>query len=227
MRIKEGGSLKMKVNDEVYALEATKNWNYAYLVSGEDKILIDTGRPGQGKGIIKELKSMNINPEDIKHILITHHDVDHVGNLAFLQEETGASIWASHEDIPYIYGDKHRPGQKRIISMFMRVKKPEKIMAYEENQTISGLKVIPTPGHTPGHVCLLYEDVLFVGDLVRTSKGKLDTMKSSMNWNESVLKKSIEKIAGYDFKWICTAHGEPVRFDNAPEELSKIAKMMK
>ncbi|OPX60079.1 MAG: hydroxyacylglutathione hydrolase [Methanobacterium sp. PtaB.Bin024] len=217
----------MKITDEVYALEATKNWNYAYLISGEKKMLIDTGRPGQGKGIIKELKSMDINPRDIQHILITHHDVDHVGNLAFLQEETGASVWASREDIPYIYGDKHRPGQKRIISMFMRVKKPGKIMAYEENQKVEGVQVIPTPGHTPGHVCLLYKDILFTGDLVRNSKGSLETMKSSMNWNESILKESIEKTAAYDFKWICTAHGQPLKLDNAPLELAKVVNMIK
>lgn len=213
----------MKVTDEVYALEAT-NWNYAYLILGEDNILIDTGRPGQGKGIIKELKSMDINPGDIKHILITHHDVDHVGNLAFLQKETGATVWASKEDIPYIHGDKHRTGHKRIISMFMRVKKPGKIIPYGENQKISGIDVIPTPGHTPGHVCLLYKDILFTGDLVRNSKGKLENMKSSMNWNESFLKESLEKIATYDFKWVCTAHGVPTQFDSGSEEISKFLR---
>jgi len=88
----------LKVTDDVYALDATKR-NYAYLILGEETILVDTGRPGQGKAILNELKSMNIKPEDIKHILITHHDIDHIGNLALLEKETGASIWASKEDI--------------------------------------------------------------------------------------------------------------------------------
>ncbi len=67
----------MKVTDEIYALDSTKG-NYAYLVLGEETVLIDTGRPGQGKGILKDLESMNVKPQDIKHILLTHHDVDHV-----------------------------------------------------------------------------------------------------------------------------------------------------
>jgi glyoxylase-like metal-dependent hydrolase (beta-lactamase superfamily II) len=204
----------LKITDDVYALDSTKKWNYAYLIYGEEKILVDTGRPGQGKGILKELKSISIEPEDIKHILITHHDVDHIGNLAFLEKGTGARIWASKEDIPYIYGDKSRPGHKKIISFFMRVKKPENITAYSEDQTINGVEVIPTPGHTPGHVCLLYKDVLFAGDLVRNSKGQLEPMASHMNWNKSALNESIKKIAGYDFNWICPAHGEPIKRDN-------------
>lgn len=205
----------MKITDEVYALEATKKWNYAYLIKGHENILIDTGRPGQGKGIIKELKSMNINPEDINHILITHHDVDHIGGLAYLQEKTGATVWASKEDIPYIHGDKPRPGHKRIISMFMRVKKPGKINHFPENMEISGIKVIPTPGHTPGHVSLIYKNVLFTGDLVRNSKGKIEPMKSSMNWDSSLAMESILKIEEYDFEWICTTHGEPIRREDA------------
>jgi len=114
----------LKVTGDVYALDATKG-NYAYLILSEEIILVDTGRPGQGKAILNELKSMNIKPEDIKHILITHHDIDHIGNLALLEEETGASIWASKEDIPYIYGEKNREGIKRFLSFIFRIKKPE------------------------------------------------------------------------------------------------------
>ena len=206
----------MKVTDNVYALDATKG-NYAYLIVDKEIVLVDTGRPGQGKGILKELESLNIKPQDIEHILLTHHDVDHIGNLALLEAETGAKIWASKEDIPYICGEKNREGIKRLVSVIMRVKKPENINSYPEDQKIGDTKVIPTPGHTPGHVCLLYNDVLFAGDLIRTSKGQVGPMSSFMNWNTDISKESAKKVANLSFNWICPAHGEPVRRNNKEE----------
>lgn len=211
----------MKITDKVYALESTKG-NYAYLIKGKEPVLIDTGRPGQGKALLKELESMNIKLNDIKHILLTHHDVDHIGNLNLISETTRATIWASEEDIPYIYGEKNRPGIKRLISILMKVKVPGNINPYPPEQKIGEIEVIPTPGHTPGHVCLLYKDVLFAGDLVKTSKGQVEPMTSvmfgslvSINWDQSLLEKSIKKIAGYSFKWVCPAHGNPVKVENS------------
>ena len=206
----------MKVIDNVYALDATKG-NYAYLIVDKEIVLVDTGRPGQGKGILKELKTLNIKPQDIKHILLTHHDVDHIGNLALLEAETGAKIWASKEDIPYICGEKNREGIKRLVSVVMRVKKPENISSYPEDQKIGDIKVIPTPGHTPGHVCLLYNDVLFAGDLIRTSNGQVGPMSSFMNWNTDLSRESAKKVANLPFNWICPAHGEPVKRNNKEE----------
>ncbi len=210
------GDEYLKVTDNVYALESTKG-NYAYVILGEEISLIDTGRPGQGKGILKELKAMDIEPEDIKHILITHHDVDHIGSLAFLEKKTGANIWASKEDIPYICGDKNRPGIKRFFSFILRAKKPEKINPYPENHKILDMEVIPTPGHTPGHVCLLYRDILFVGDLFRTSNGQIGPMRSFMNWNTDLSMESIKKVADLHFKWLCPAHGKPVELKGKHE----------
>ena len=208
----------MKVTDEVYSIDSTKG-NYAYLIMDDEMILVDTGRPGQGKGILNELKSMNIQLRDIKRILITHHDIDHVGNLALLENETDASIWASKGDIPYICDEKSRHGIKKYLSFIMRAKKPKNIQPYPEEQRIGDIEIIPTPGHTPGHVCLLYNNVLFVGDLFRSSKGQLKPMRSFMNWDESILKDSIKKISDYDFEWICPAHGEPIRRDEQLEQL--------
>lgn len=202
----------MKVTDEVYALDSTKG-NYSYLIIGEETILVDTGRPGQGKGILKDLNVLGVKPEDISHILITHHDVDHVGSLSFLQKATGANVWASKEDIPYIYGEKSRPGIKKLVSVIMRMEKPENIIPYSEDQRIGAIEVIPTPGHTPGHVSLLYKDILFVGDLFKTSKGKISPMNSFMNWDDEVLAQSINKINDYEFKWVCPAHGQPLKIN--------------
>ncbi|OPY29669.1 MAG: hydroxyacylglutathione hydrolase [Methanobacterium sp. PtaU1.Bin242] len=208
----------MKITDKVYALDSTRG-NYAYIIYDDDVILIDTGRPGQGKGILKELNSMNIRPEDIKHILITHHDVDHIGNLALLEKVSDARIWASKEDIPYIIGDKNRPGIKRMVSILMRTGKPGNISTYPQKQEIEDIKIIPTPGHTPGHVCLLYEDVLLAGDLLRNSKGQLKPLASFMNDDETALRKSIDKIDQFSFKWVCPAHGEPIKIDNNRKQI--------
>jgi glyoxylase-like metal-dependent hydrolase (beta-lactamase superfamily II) len=54
------GDENVKITDDVYALNSTKG-NYAYLILREENILVDTGRPGQGKSILDELKSLNIN----------------------------------------------------------------------------------------------------------------------------------------------------------------------
>jgi glyoxylase-like metal-dependent hydrolase (beta-lactamase superfamily II) len=209
----------MKIIDDVYALDSTKG-NYAYLISGEETILVDSGRPGQGKSIISELDSLRVKPMDIDHILFTHHDIDHIGNAAFLQQATGASLWASKEDIPYIYGDVNRPGIKKFLSFFMRVEKPKDINSYG-NGGIDGVGVISTPGHTPGHVCLLYKDVLFAGDLVRSNKGELNTLASFMNVNDDTIMESIKKLDSYSFNWICPAHGEPVKRDGLWKRLLK------
>lgn len=203
----------MKISDEVYLLDSTKG-NYVYLIQAEEIILIDTGLPKNGKDILKELKSMNIKPHDIKHILITHDDMDHVGSLALLEKESGGKIWASKEDIPHIMGDLNRHVIKRILNYVVKLEKPENINPYPKHGMIGDIKAIYTPGHTVGHTCLLYKDIMFVGDLFRTNDGEITTGPSFANWNTSVLKKSVVKIDKYDFNWICPAHGEPIKRDN-------------
>lgn len=206
----------MKIEENIYSLESTKG-NYAYLVKDKG-ILIDTGVPGKGKNILKECESLNINPGDINHILLTHHDVDHVGNAALLQKETGATLWASKEDIPYILGYKRRPGVKKLVSFLMRPKKPENIKAYNDPE-IDNIEVIKTPGHTPGHVSFLYKDVLFAGDLVGNSNGHLKPLPSMGTWDQNILRESINKMNTYPFKWVCPAHGEPLKVKDEWKQL--------
>ena len=208
----------MKIEENVYALESTKD-SYSYLIKDKETILIDTGNPGKVKNILKEIESLNIKPKNIKHILLTHHDVDHIGNATLLQKKTGATLWASKKDIPYILGDKSRPGIKKVASFLMRVKKPEKIKSYND-QKIDDIEIIPTPGHTPGHVSFLYKDILFAGDLVRNSNGVLKKLPKMGNSDEKSLNESILKMSKYSFKWVCPAHGEPLEVKDEWTNLS-------
>lgn len=208
----------MKITDDVYALAATRG-TYAYAVLGQPTMLIDTGRPGQGKKILYELASMGVRPNDIKHILLTHYDVDHVGNAAYLQSKTGAALWASQEDIPCIMGEKPRHGHKRWISALMPAEKPQSLQAYPVDGCMESITVIPTPGHTPGHVSLLYRDVLFAGDLVVCFNVRIRPSPGFMNWDMDILKESIRKVAPYSFRWVCPAHGTPLERGDGWEKL--------
>lgn len=127
---------------------------------------------------------------------------DHIGNLFVLQQLTGASVWASKEDIPYICGEMDRHGFKKYLKYIFKIKVPENINPYISDQSINGIKVIPTPGHTPGHVCLLYKDLLFTGDLLENKHGKLRPYPVTWNWNQSSMH--------IPFRWLCPAHGKPV-----------------
>ena len=207
----------MKIEENVYALESTKG-SYSYLIDDKETILIDTGRPRKVKNILKEIESLNIKPKNIKHILLTHHDIDHIGNAALLQKETGATLWASKKDIPYILGNKSRPGIKKLATLLARVKKPEKIKSYDD-QKIGDIEIISTPGHTPGHVSFIYKDILFAGDLVENSNGVLKKLAKMTNSDEKSLNESIHKMSKYSFKWVCPAHGEPLKITDEWKQL--------
>jgi glyoxylase-like metal-dependent hydrolase (beta-lactamase superfamily II) len=209
----------MKITEEVYSLDSTRG-NYAYAVLGSTVMLVDTGRPGQGPGILRDLRALGVQPGDVRHILLTHHDVDHIGSAAFLQRETGAQVWASHTDIPYILGEKPRYGIKRIVGALMRTPAPAGLKSYPESGEVEGVRVIPTPGHTPGHVCLLYQDVLFAGDLVMSMGGPLGLSRPLMTWDMDAVRESARKVGEYDFRWICPAHGQPTERGDVWEKLA-------
>lgn len=207
----------MKITENVYSLESTKG-AYAYLINTEEPILIDTGFPNLSSQVIEEISALGINPKDIKNILLTHHDIDHIGNAKDLQEFTGAKLWASKEDTKFIHKEKNRPIIKRIIENKVKPKKPQVNENFEDGQDILGIKVIFTPGHTPGHVCFLYKKVLFIGDLYRNENGEFKIL-SIFTWNKKLLLKSIQMVKLYDFDWICPAHGEPIKREDVKGNL--------
>lgn len=184
--------------------------SHAYLIFGRETMLVDTGLSFNGDRIVKELESMNVTLNDIKHILLTHYDLDHIGNASKLAALTGADLWASGVDRPYILGEADRPGFKKYLPYIFHVAKPEVVKPYPDNGKLNEVTVIPTPGHTPGHVCLLFEDILFAGDLVENKGGSLIPYPALWNWNTPMMKKSITDVSGYPFKWVCPAHGRPV-----------------
>jgi glyoxylase-like metal-dependent hydrolase (beta-lactamase superfamily II) len=208
----------MEITKGIHLLDGTKG-SYVYLILGNEPVLVDTSLPGRAPTVLGALKRLGLKPTDIAHILLTHYDVDHIGNAFALREASGAKLWAPQEDLPYILGEKNPPGIRRLIQMLYRVDSPQIDETYQHGQTIAGLEVIPTPGHTLGHVSFRAHDVLFSGDLVRSKNGKLQPQPAIATWDKAALKRSLSEVGNYTFTWVCTAHGEPVQRGNLWETL--------
>ncbi len=201
----------MKITEDVHIFESMKGKGaYAYVILDNEITLIDTGLPGSWKKIKRGLAEIGIRLDQVKHILITHHDIDHVGSAVKLQELTRAKLWASKEDIDVINGDVDREGFKKYFKYIFRIKKPKDIEPLRPGQRINNIKVIPTPGHTPGHLCFLYKDVLFAGDLLKNKKGVLIPYPKRWNWNNTLMTQSVINISRIPFKFVCPGHGKPI-----------------
>ena len=70
--------------------------NSCYLIRGKDIVMIDGGMPGKLRVFKRKLERLDINPTDIKLIVLTHSHFDHSGSAREIREFTGAEI-AVHE----------------------------------------------------------------------------------------------------------------------------------
>lgn len=204
----------MQVTESVFQLDTAKR-SHVFLIKTKQAFLIDTGMPGLTGQILSELKSFGVSPSDIRAILLTHHDVDHIGNAKQLQDATGAEIWAPAEDVPYISGEKKRPGIKYIIEMIIRPQRPDVTNIYDTNWPYNAIHVLHAPGHTPGHTIFQFQNVVFTGDLFKFINGRFRLFPKYMNWNQSEAENSLSLLKALRFDCLCPSHGDPVR--NGPE----------
>ncbi len=147
------------------------------LVDGEECVLIDTGMLGELRPIRKQLRTLGLEWDSIKAILLTHGHLDHAGNLEKLARITGATVYGHSEEQIHIEGKYPYRGINRVCGLleflgravtFYKAGGIDEFI--EDGQTLpfwGGLKVVHLPGHTKGH-CGFYSpkhDLLFAGDL--------------------------------------------------------------
>jgi glyoxylase-like metal-dependent hydrolase (beta-lactamase superfamily II) len=137
-----------KLNDHLFQLTQFGAIN-AYLVREDDGFtLVDTTLGGAADDLITAATEAG---GQIKRIALTHGHLDHVGSLDTLKERLGSNTAVSmgELDARILAGEKVVTG--KLPGSWPRVKTvPDTRLTGGE--TIGSLEVIPTPGHTPGHV---------------------------------------------------------------------------
>jgi glyoxylase-like metal-dependent hydrolase (beta-lactamase superfamily II) len=180
-------------------------------------ILIDTGMPGQSIQIREALKEIGVPIERLQSVILTHQDIDHIGCLPALLEEveTGLTVYAHEIDTPYIEGQKpllklELPEELRyLVNNPPRVKVDHILNEGDELPYLGGIRVIYTPGHTPGHISLYIKQskILIAGDALHSLNGELKAPTSQTTPDLPTALQSLSKFLDYNIDKVICFHG--------------------
>ena len=197
----------------------------AHLIDApEGLVLIDTGFPDKAEAILAAVAGLGRAPGDLRHIVLTHAHIDHIGSLAALVKATGARTWMHQLDVPIAErGSGFRPLKSapsfpmnllyRLIYREGLSVEPARIdHAVEDEEVIplaGGLTVVHAPGHCAGQITLLWPErgVLFAADACAHIVALSDPLGFE---DEDAGHRSQRRLAGLDFEIACFGHGRPI-----------------
>ena len=206
----------MKIIDGLYGFiwqSPSENNCNSYLIDGAKKILVDPGHRHLFQHVKRGLAQIETTPEQIDVVLVTHGHPDH---LEMVGSFGPATLWAmSRIDYEFVM---------KYIGSHMDFPAPA-FFLQEGDLTLGDktFRVILTPGHSPGSVCLFWPEkkVLFTGDVVFSqSIGRTDLPGGS----GKQLKESISRLAELDVEVLCPGHGDVVA---GRENVKKNFKLIK
>ena len=164
------------------------------LVGGGEAVVVDTGVSGSGAAILKGLQDIGLGWDAVAHVVLTHHHNDHQGSLSeILQAAPAAAAYAGEPDIPSISS-------------------PRPVVAVGDGDTVMGLRIVTTPGHTAGSISVYDPDARFVvvGDALRTDGGRPTLPGAQFTTDMDEAKRSIVKLGGLTFETLLPGHGDPI-----------------
>ena len=221
----------MEIAPGVHRIENVTGSNVVLLVD-EQMAVVDTGISGNGDAIVSYIRSLGRSPSDLRWILVTHFHFDHSGSSAELHELTGAQIVAHRSEteagpdgkLLLLKGDEGemppfwyrwaqtRGTPRREARVYHDTPVHETVQDGDVIPCLEGLKIIHSPGHTPGSISPLLKgpQVLFLGDSVLNN---IDRLSRPLMWDRSKRRRldaSLRDLRELEASVACFGHGPPL-----------------
>ncbi|MDQ1913980.1 MBL fold metallo-hydrolase [Paenibacillus sp. GD4] len=197
----------------------------------QDTILIDCGYPNFEAYLESAADRKNVSLASITKVIVTHHDMDHMGSLAGLKRLYPQVEIIAHElEKPYIEGTKkslrleqaesgldalselEKPYAEQFISFLKTIEPVTVDRTVSSDETLpwcGGMEIVHTPGHMPGHISIYVPSskTLIAGDAVVLEQGKLDIANPHFTLDMAEALSSVRRLLQYDIAQLICFHG--------------------
>jgi glyoxylase-like metal-dependent hydrolase (beta-lactamase superfamily II) len=204
----------------------------AYLVDTEDGVtLVDAGLAGHWRDLVTELAGMGRSVGDIRGLVITHGDTDHIGFAERLRRDHGVPVYVHEADAARARGEvKTKPSWGRVklgaTARFMayamrkgglRTTYLTQVVTVYDGEVLDlpgAPRVIALPGHSPGSIAIHVPiaDAVFVGDGLTTRHvltGRRGPQPAPFTDDPQQALGSLGRLEGLQATWVLPGHGPP------------------
>jgi glyoxylase-like metal-dependent hydrolase (beta-lactamase superfamily II) len=207
----------------------------AFLLEEDRLTLIDAGMVGSRLLLERYLRRIGRRLDELDRIICTHGHPDHIGGVGELvRDGDDVTVLIHPDDLAGLTrplreamatAESHGERRGRIIQYLTRT--PADPTPVDDGQLLpilGGLRIIHTPGHTPGSICLYLEGsrTLFTGDVLQVIRGRLTYASAFFSHDHAGARGSVERLAALDVDTIALSHYPPWRTD-ANAALRKLA----
>lgn len=196
---------------------------YAFLEDDGSVTLVDAGMRGSSARIHAALAEAGRKPGDVKRVLLTHAHGDHAGGARELWDH-GAGVRVHERDAGDLAtGRPAAPASPSPVTRLLRPLvvswegvRPEATFADGELLDVAGgLRVVHTPGHTPGHVSFLHEGsgVLITGDALFNFLHRITFSPKLLCYDAPRSRETAARLGDLDYEVAAFIHGPEIRED--------------
>ncbi len=204
----------------------------SYLVDeGGQVTIVDAGLPGYWRDLPAALAAMGRSLDDVRGIVLTHGDTDHIGYAERLRRERGVPVFVHELDAGRARGEVKKPMSGwgpvkiRALASFLvygarhgalRITYLTEVTTFTNGATLDlpgSPRIIHIPGHTPGSVAVHVPtvDAVFMGDAFTTRSvltGEVGPRPAPFTLDRAQASASLARLDDFEATWVLPGHGE-------------------